>query len=143
MARKHSLVFFLLFALAALASTAFALDMRPGKWEITSQVAVAGMPMQMPAVTMFQCLTREKPAPAGGGKNNINKHCRIQDVKIKGNTVRWTLTCNEQGKKMISNGAILYRGDRFTGVIITRAVENGQPMEITTKLTGKRVGVCD
>jgi hypothetical protein len=68
-------------AVAALASDAAAQHpMRPGRWEITMQMAMPNMPMQMPAVKSTQCITQAQldapdkglpTGPAGRGYRDL------------------------------------------------------------------------
>ena len=50
-------------ALLVLPAAAFAQGpRRDGKWEVKMQTEMPGMPMQMPPVTLTQCITKEQAA---------------------------------------------------------------------------------
>ena len=71
--------------------------MRPGNWEVSMQMEMPGMPMQMPPMKATQCVTAEqlkapeKAVPTGPGKNPND--CKVSDYKVSGNTVTWSMVC--------------------------------------------------
>ena len=56
-------------------------NMNPGKWEITTQTEMAGMPMSIPAVTHTQCITGDELIPQS---QDANKECVVSDMETKG-----------------------------------------------------------
>jgi hypothetical protein len=119
---------------------AFGLDLVPGKYEITSKVEMAGMPGSMPPQTSTQCLTKDDPVPKGSADS---QGCRISDMNTKGNKVTYTMECNQQGMKTMSNGEIIYKGKSFEGISVMKMGPSAGGMTITTKTSGKWVGKCD
>ena len=91
---------------------AFGLDLKPGKYEITSKVEMGGMPGAMPSQTTTQCLTESTPVPNGSA---AAQGCKITDMKTKGNRVTYTMECDQQGMKVKSTGEIIYKGESFEG----------------------------
>ena len=129
--------------LAAAASLVFLLVLSPARaadppgvlWETTSQMAMAGMPMQMPAQTMKVCSAKKWTKPPPGG----DKSCVASDYKMVGNKATWTLQCSGQ-MPMQGTGEINFEGlDSYTGAIQATA----QGTNMTIKLSGKKVGTCD
>ncbi|HXA16881.1 MAG TPA: DUF3617 family protein [Thermoanaerobaculia bacterium] len=63
---------------------------KPGRWQTTVQMEMTGMPMKMPARTIFTCVTKEqaeKPEnliPKAGDKRG---GCTYTDVKVDGSTI--------------------------------------------------------
>ena len=110
-------------------------DMEPGLWEITSRVKMPGM--ELPANTMTQCITKESLVPQGGSGPGQNQ-CEISDVRIEGDTVSWSITCDSQEGVMTGSGETTYDGDSFEG----SSKMSMQGMEITTTMSGKRIGAC-
>lgn len=108
----------------------------PGvQWETTSQMVMVGMPMQMPAQTMRICAHKEWTKPPPGG----DKSCVSSDYKVVGNKATWTMQCGGQ-MPMTGTGEITFdSADSYTGAI--NATANG--MNMTIKLSGKKVGTCD
>lgn len=127
--------------LLVLPPASFAIE--PGKWEITSQVEMTGMPMQMPPVKNVQCLTDSTPAPTQAGADASEGSCRMSDIKTEGDTVTWTMECDSDGAKVKGKGKITYHGATFDGTMNTVMDQGGQTMEIVTRLNGKRLGACD
>jgi len=104
-------------------------------WESTSQVAMAGMPMQMPAQTTKVCTAKNWTRPPPGG----DKSCVASDYKMVGNKATWKMQCGGQ-MPMQGTGEMTFEGsDSYTGAI--QATSQG--MNMTIKLAGKKVGTCD
>jgi len=121
------------------ASPVWGLDLNPGKYEITVQVELAGMPGGMPAQTTTQCLTKKDPVPSASAES---QGCKVTDMKTMGNTVTYSMICHQQGMQTESTGKMTFHGDTFDGT--TRMnLGAGGGMQMTTKVTGKRVGKCE
>ena len=111
-------------------------NMKEGLWEITTKMQMQGM--DMPPVKHTQCITKNDLVPHGS--QQPGKECEITDVKESGNTVTWTMKCTGQGGEVIGTGEITYSGDSFKGTMtITMPQAN---MEMTSNLSGKRIGKC-
>lgn len=122
-------------SLLLIGNFAWALDMNPGKYKVTTQMQMPGM--NMPAQTISYCLTKENAVP---NKTNANAgQCAKPKVTIKGNTVIWTVECSQGDYKTKSKGEITYNGDSFNGNIVTE-MQGGMTAKITMK--GKRIGAC-
>jgi len=120
-------------------STALAVDMQEGKWEITMEMK--GMPVAMPPMKHVQCLTRENLVPQ---EPNANQECTFIKNELVGNTVSWIMECDSGEGPVESSGEITYKGDRFDGVIETTMNDGGRgEMQMTNVLTGRRIGPCD
>jgi hypothetical protein len=137
--KTYKLVFALI--VCSLSTLAFAASpARPGKWEMTMQVEMTGMPTKMPAHTVSYCLTKEeaenpeKLAPEA----RKNSDCKRTDLKIDGNTVSWKVTCEKS--KMTGEGKVTYSGDGFDGGVHMSMPNGG---EMNAKYTGKYLGACD
>ena len=129
--------------LAAAAPLALLLVLSPARaadppgvlWETTSQMAMPGMPTQMPAQTQRVCAAKTWTKPPPGG----DKSCVTSDYKMVGNKATWTMQCGGQ-MPMQGTGEISFEGaDAYTGAI--KATSQG--MNMTIKLSGKKVGTCD
>ena len=126
---------FLLVALPA-----FGLDLEPGNYEITSKVEMSGMPGGVPPQTITQCLTENNPVPDG---SSSAQGCKITEKDIKGNTVTYTMECEQQGMKMKSTGKMVYKGKSFEGTNTIKMGPEAGGMTVTTKITGNWIGKCD
>ncbi len=140
MVRKTVFACVALFVCVMVVSSAAAIDLKDGKWEITSRVEMKGMSMQMPATTTTQCLTQNKPAPT---PPQMPDGCQMPDFKINGNTVTWTVDCSQQKPPMVSKGTITYHGDSFEGVVENEMTGKDGKMHVTVHMKGKRIGACD
>jgi len=114
-----------------------ALDFQPGQYQITSTAEIPGMPA-VPAQQTVQCLTEQEPVSA----DMVGSGCSISNLKTSGNTVSWSMTCDQQGTKATGTGRITYQHDSFSGVFTTTMDTPGGPVTITTKSTGTRIGPC-
>ena len=132
--------FAVLLAVCLLATAVFAASpAKPGKWEMTMQTEMTGMPMKMPAHTVTYCLTKEeaenpeKLAP----EQRKNADCKRTEMKIDGNTVSWKVTCEKS--QTTGEGKITYSGDSYNGSM-HMTMPNG---EMNAKYSGKYLGACD
>ena len=104
-------------------------------WETTSQMAMAGMPTQMPVQTQKVCSAKNWTKPPPGG----DKSCVTSDYRMVGNKATWKMQCSGQ-MPMQGTGELTFQGtDAYTGAIQATA----QGMNMTIKLSGKKVGTCD
>jgi hypothetical protein len=119
--------------------TAFAgPNFNPGKWEITTQTEMAGMPGMIPAVTHTQCLTGDVLVPQS---EKDSEECKLKDIKVIGDTVTWNMVCSGRNGEMEGSGKIVYKGDTMTGEM--NMVIKGAGMQLTNKISGRRIGKCD
>jgi hypothetical protein len=133
-----------LVVLVVMVGSAYAADpvMRPGMWEITTQMDMPGMPMKMPAQTIRQCLTKQdieqgdRAVPTSGDST-----CQVKDYKVDGNVATWKILCSGAAS-MHGSGRMVMQRDSYTGEMESTMNHNGQTMEMTNKWTGKRVGDC-
>jgi hypothetical protein len=129
-------------AFAVLASNAEAQNpMRPGRWEVTMQMQMPTMPMQMPAIKSTQCVTQaqidspDKGLPSGP-QSNPNA-CKVSDYKVSGNTVTWKMACSG-AQPMSGTGEMRFGDDAYEGTMRMTM----EQQEMTMKMSGKRLGDC-
>ncbi len=124
------------FAAAAAAQTPNS-PMKPGKWQITMEMDMPGMPMKMNPVTMDQCLTEADVAdPQKAVPKDPKSDCKVSDYKLTGKSATWSLDCPAQ--KMKGTGEATYTGDTFTMATKMKTEEQ----EMSVKYTGKWLGTC-
>ncbi len=117
-------------------------NIKDGLWEITTKTEMKGMPGNIPPTKMKQCLTKKDSIPQQG--NTKNNNCKMIDNRVYGNTVSWTMLCTEKDGTMESKGQMKYKGDTFDGTTVTTIKDKaGQTQQITSRMTGKRLGPCD
>jgi hypothetical protein len=116
------------------------------------EMDMPGMPqgMSMPPIKTTQCVTKEDVAdpnkmvpqrPGGRGGANPND-CKVSDYKVDGNRVTWSMKC-EGAQPMSGTGEFVYAADSYTGTMKMDMARGGQPMAVTMKYTGKRLGDCN
>jgi hypothetical protein len=123
---------------------AWGLDLNPGRYEITSNVEMQGMPAGMPgatpAQTMSHCLTEQNPLPnSSSGAQN----CEIKEMQTEGSTITYTMVCEQQGMEIESSGKMIYKGDSIEGSTQTKMGPSAGGITVITKIQGKRIGECD
>ena len=134
--RKLSLAAVAALTIAAVPTFA-ATPQKPGNWQITMEME--GMPVQVPPQTFTHCVTKEdvENPERAVPKGRDNANCKISDFKTEGNKVSWSVKC--EGKQPVSgNGEITFSEESYSGWSKMKMGE----MEITTKMTGKRLGDC-
>jgi hypothetical protein len=142
--RFVSVIVLALFATAAVIAQT---GMRPGQWEITTQMQMPNMPagVQMPATKMTQCITADQakdpastvprqPGRGGGSKDD----CKMSDTKTTGRTTTFTMACTSP-EKMTLTGEMTFTGDDSYTNTMKMVMAQG---EMTMKMTGKRTGDC-
>jgi len=111
------------------------LNMEEGQWEITTSFEMPGMPAGMAKPhTATVCLSKKDYVP----KQPEQTDCSMQDTKVDGNTVSWSVVCKDSTAK----GRVTYAGSTFDGVIETTAKEGGKDMAARMTMKGKRLGPC-
>ena len=110
---------------------------KPGKWKVSMQMDIPGLPIKMPPVNMEVCLTEEDlKDPQKSVPNDPKSKCTIGDYKLDGNTATWTIDCPKQDMK--GNGEVTYTEDSYSGFTIVKTGDQ----EIKTKYSAKWLGTC-
>jgi len=112
-------------------------DMKEGLWEITVQVNMPGMPMEMPSHKFKQCITKDKAVPEDPAEKN--KDCKIEYKNVTKDTVVWKVVCKDREGSLTGEGRITYKGDTFTGEM---KIKESGGMEMTQKMKGRWIGLC-
>ncbi|MDA8079784.1 MAG: DUF3617 family protein [Nitrospiraceae bacterium] len=141
--RCAAAMFLFVFGLAAFAFAEP--NMQDGKWEITMQMEMEGMPQMkggIPPMKHTQCLTQKEMVPQQKEKND---DCKMISQKIEGNTVTWVAKCkHKDGMTSESTGKITYSGSKFDGVmnVTMNDPKRGGTTKVMQKMSGKRIGDC-
>jgi hypothetical protein len=130
--------FVLLFVLASICFADSVPDMREGKWEITTQVEMPGMPTNMPPMKTTQCLTKNDLVPQN---SQPGQECSFPETKVTGNKVTYTMECKGKGGEMKGEGEITYSKDTFKGIMKMKMPQAN--MEMISHMEGRRVGACE
>lgn len=114
-------------------------NMKPGLWEIKVRTEMAGVPMQMPAVTTRQCIRKQDMVPQ---TNSSGQDCEVTEQHTTGDTMTWRIECKSSDMQGSGNGKITYHGTTFQGKVEMSMQQQGQQMTMTQHMDGKRVGEC-
>ena len=124
-----------------LALPMFAADtVTPGKWQVSVEMEMVGIPHKVPPTSFTHCITKEDVEKGADGlvpKNAKETDCKYTDVSIKDGTVSWKVAC--PSKNVTGEGKMTYKSESYTGTVHMKMGE----MEMNQKFTGKRVGDCD
>lgn len=92
-------------------------------------------------VTNKQCITKENMVPQN--EKMKENHCKITHQEQIGNTVKWSMVCDNDGMKMKSEGTATYTGDVMESKIVsTTQMEGKPPMKQVITAKGRYLGPC-
>lgn len=117
--------------------------MRPGQYELTTEMSMEGMEHHMPSRTMTHCYTDDEVkdnrriAEQGQGQNH---DCQVHDMKTEGNRVSWAMTC-ASGSKGTAEMTYTPDGYDMTLRLETEGGPHG-PAKVKIHTTAKRTGDC-
>ena len=119
-------------------------QMKPGRWEVTMQMDMPGLPVKMPATKTTSCITPQQAetpggtlsSPGGRGRGG-NEDCKTTDQKIDGNKVTWKMACTG-ANAMTGDGEMVFNGDSYAGKMNMNMAQG----QMTMQYTGKRIGDC-
>ena len=113
-------------------------DIKEGEWEMTKQINLPEMGMEMPPKKFTQCLTKKDLIPQN---YQSGQECKISDKKVVGNTVTWNLQCTGgHGGDMKGSGEITYAGKSLKGKV---ELKGAQPdMTMISQISGLFLGDC-
>ena len=131
---------FIVLILMSLPTTILAANgIREGMWEITSQMEMPGMPMQMPPTTIKHCYTK-KDVKDEKKVISRDKNCTVTDFKRSGNKVTWKMKCTGKHAGVFS-GETVFSGDSYESNMNMQSTA-GQVRSMSMKVKGKRIGNC-
>jgi hypothetical protein len=121
---------------ATLVIPALAQGKKGDLWETTSQMAMEGVPVKLPANTAKACTFKEWKEPPGAADKQRN--CKTSNIKTVGNKVTWDTKCSNPA--MTGTGELVREGtDAYSGTIKFTSAQGN----MTINLKGKKVGDCD
>jgi hypothetical protein len=135
-----------LFGLTALPAAASAPIMQPGLYDISMQMVMKGMPMQMPVMTIRHCITPQDIASGNAYASSKNsKDCKISNLRQSGNTVSYDFSCVMEGGQgmMVGHSSGTSSATGYDILMNGRFVPAMEGMsEFSQKMSAKRVGDC-
>ena len=112
-------------------------EMRDGLWQITTQVEMAEMPMQIPATVIKHCYTKDD-VKVREKFIATDKNCKVTEMKTTGNKVKWSMKCTGENAGTMT-GETVFAGDSYASVMRMKA----EGHNMTMKVKGKRLGNCE
>jgi hypothetical protein len=132
----------LLAAVLSAAAMAEPSNIRPGLWEITTEMDMPGMPVQMPPQTTRHCYTAADLAEAENAiPQAAEGHCTVTDYRVEGDTATWAMQCSGD-TPMQATGSMTSSAERYSGEMQSVMQGPGGQMRMTTRWHGRRIGDC-
>lgn len=115
-------------------------DLKPGLWEMTVTSNIPGMPMAPPPFTQRKCLDDKDVIPKS---EQPDQTCQDIQHSVKGNTVNWSIRCEQNGTTTVGNGTLTYAGESYSGSMQLE-MQGGEmgAMTMSQRLQGRRIGDC-
>lgn len=118
-------------------------QMRPGEYEMTTEMKMEGIDRQIPQTTLRQCFTEQdvkdnkKIAEQGQGRNH---DCETSDMKKTGNGASWSMTCKSGAK---GKAEVTYAGDGYE-MTMNMEMPGGpnEAMKMKMHTKARRIGDC-
>jgi hypothetical protein len=115
--------------------------MRPGQYEMKTEVKMEGVDRAMPPTTSTRCYTeadiKDNKRMAEGG---ANRDCTTSDVKTTAAGMSWTMSCKNGTK---GSGVMTYHADGFEIAMDMQMPGGpGATMRMKSKTTAHRMGDC-
>jgi len=117
--------------------------LRPGQYEMKTEMTMEGLDRQIPPTTMTHCYSDQdvkdykKLAQEGQGRN---RDCEMTDMKSAANHVSWSMTCKSGTK---GTGEMTYEAGGYEMTVHLEAAGGPHgPMKMKIHTTAKRLGDC-
>lgn len=131
--------------LTVLPAAAAAPAMQPGLYEISVQMVMKGMPMQMPVSSFRHCITPQDIADGKAYASSENSQdCKISNLRQNGNSVSYDFACTTQGSgSMVGRSSGTHHATGYDISMNGRFVPAMEGLsEFSQKMRAKRLGAC-
>ena len=136
---------------AGLAATAFAQTppLKPGQYELSSQLSLAGRADKTPMQKLLHCYTPQDVANIATtlSGRSANQDCKLLSSKMVGSTLTYTSECSlgEEGR-LLASGEVQFTSPDSYHAVVTMKQASGRGNAIvggsTITTNAKRVGDC-
>lgn len=119
--------------------------MQPGLYEVSMQMVMKGMPMQMPVSSFRHCITPQDIVDGKAYASSENsKDCKISNLRQSGNAVSYDFACVMQGSGgMVGRSSGTHHATGYDILMSGRFVPAMEGMsEFSQKMSAKRLGNC-
>ena len=110
-------------------------DMRPGDYEYTVKVDMAGMPFAMPPMKLQHCLTQADIDQGRQYENRQNQDCEVKNLKQSPGKASMDFVCKDG---TTGKGEYTFGNDALNGK--TTMMRDGQAMVMN--MSARRTGDC-
>lgn len=117
-----------------------ALQITPGKWELTT-IATNPMSPQPQTEVRYQCMAEAEMSPEGFMSDA--QECTTSNVVSTDETMKWDMVCDMEGAQATGEAEFNSTGASANGRMRITMVFNGQQMHFERTWDGQRVGPCD
>jgi len=125
---------------APAASRAEKAAMRPGQYEMKTEVKMEGVAQAMPPTTSTRCYTEAELKDNKRMTEGGNRDCTTADVKTTATGMSWTMSCKNGTK---GSATMTYRADGFDMVMDMQMPGGpGGTMKMKSHTTAHRTGDC-
>lgn len=131
---------YLLLLMLLAAGPATAQSIMPGEWKISlTQIGMAGAP----AATAMQCVSGLQAADPGviAQRARPRADCTLSSIPAGEGQYRWRFDCPQSG--MSGRGRMHYGSTEMDGEIRSSTRIGGASLDMTQKITARRVGPCN
>ena len=125
--------------IAVACTVAHAQRMEPGEWEFNNTMTSPKLPKPQ-TMTMTHCLTKEDVSDPTHFQGKPDADCKVTQKGKKGERYAWEISCPKSGTK--GTGTTRYSKNTIDGEAKITTSSKGQPIEMATKMKGRRLGPC-
>ncbi|MCG5514412.1 DUF3617 domain-containing protein [Ectothiorhodospira shaposhnikovii] len=131
-------------SLLLLSHSALAVDLniQPGDWEFTNVTRILGnTAFPEHTTTNRQCITADDVA-RGPEFMDLSEHCDLSNLQVTADTMRYDMTCRENGMEVQMTADMRFQGDRLSGQVNAELEGPMGTMPMQTDITARRMGEC-
>lgn len=126
-------------ALAAAGVAAAAQELEPGEWRFTSTVTSPSLPKPQ-TITVTQCIRPEDARDQSRWMGKQEGDCKVTPGAKTDASFNWEVSCAKTGTR--GKGTVRYGRGTIESEIQMTSEAQGRRIEMTTKMSGRRLGAC-
>jgi hypothetical protein len=122
--------------------------LRPGQYELKTEMSVAGQPVKMPPRRDVHCYTPEELQNLGTSMGHDKaQNCKVVSSKTTGSTLAFTTECPDAEGKSIIAGTVTHTSPESYHAVVSMKSTSSRPDDpfgqgMSLDITGKRIGEC-
>jgi hypothetical protein len=115
---------------------------KEGQWEITTAMNANPESKSTQKDVITRCVTNANPIPDIHEFAKNFEGCIEPQVRKKGTTVDYNISCSSDAGQISLNGHVVFTGDTMQGDASIQTMVKGKANSVQTYITGKYVGTC-